>query len=81
MTRLLRALKIDLANFLADNLAFFQQFDKVKVYYDNGQSEVTRILHDAVEFALSRKSAIATASSPLPTTASSSSPITSAASS
>ena len=41
-TRLLRALKIDLANFLADNLAFFQQFDKVKVYYDNVQSEVTR---------------------------------------
>lgn len=34
--RLLRALKMDLANFLADNLAFFQQFDKVNVYYDNG---------------------------------------------
>ena len=57
-TRLLRALKIDLANFLADNLAFFQQFDKVKVYYDNGQSEVTRILHDAVEFALSKEAII-----------------------
>ena len=56
--RLLRALKMDLANFLADNLAFFQQFDKVKVYYDNGQSEVTHILHDAIEFALSKEAIV-----------------------
>lgn len=56
--RLLRALKMDLANFLADNLAFFQQFDKVKVYYDNGQSDVARILHDVIEFALSKEAIV-----------------------
>ncbi|MDO4940032.1 MAG: DUF3800 domain-containing protein [Lachnospiraceae bacterium] len=33
-----------LAAFIRDNQAFFSNFDKVKVYYDNGQVELTRIL-------------------------------------
>ena len=34
----------DISAFIRTNLYFFQQFDTVKVYYDNGQIEVTKIL-------------------------------------
>lgn len=30
--------------FIRDNLAFFQSFDRIVVYYDKGQKEITRIL-------------------------------------
>ena len=33
-----------LATFIRNNMAFFCDYDRVKVYYDNGQVEVTRIL-------------------------------------
>ena len=33
-----------MAGFIRDNFLFFQKFDVVKIYYDNGQVEVTRIL-------------------------------------
>lgn len=33
-----------LAAFIRDNMEFFYEFDIVKVYYDNGQAEVARIL-------------------------------------
>ena len=33
-----------LSIFIRENMSFFMKFDKVKVYYDNGQIEVTRIL-------------------------------------
>lgn len=42
----------DLINLIFDNLAYFQQFTTVKVYYDDGQSTVTSVLHDAIEYAL-----------------------------
>lgn len=32
----------DISNFMFDNLAFFQSFDDVKVYYDDGQDVVSR---------------------------------------
>lgn len=48
-------MKRDMVNYLFDHLAFFQSFDKVKVYYDGGQPTVTKALHDSVEFALSKK--------------------------
>lgn len=37
----------DLKSLLNDNLAFFQQFSKVKIYYDNGQKAVRKALHAA----------------------------------
>ncbi|MGN0077727.1 MAG: DUF3800 domain-containing protein [Coriobacteriales bacterium] len=43
----------DIVNFIFDNLDYLQRFDKVKVYYDDGQHVVTKALHDAVEYALS----------------------------
>ena len=42
-----------LSRFINDNLDFFQSFDLVKVYYDNGQIPVTRILSSVFNTALS----------------------------
>lgn len=33
-----------IARFIRDNLEFFVSFDTVKIYYDNGQTEVNKIL-------------------------------------
>ena len=33
-----------ISNFLKDHLAYFNKFDIVKIYYDNGQVEVTKML-------------------------------------
>lgn len=46
-------IKRDIVNLIFDNLDYLQRFDKVKVYYDDGQYVVTKALHDAVEYALS----------------------------
>lgn len=43
----------DLAALLNEHLAFFQQFDKIKVYYDNGQKPVSRALRAALASCLS----------------------------
>ena len=37
-------LERDLSAFLQDNFIYFSGFDKIKVYYDYGQSEVTKML-------------------------------------
>lgn len=55
---LLNAMKRGLINALFDNIEFLQKFDKVKVYYDNGQSIVTSALHDAVEYALAKEAVV-----------------------
>ena len=46
--------KRDLVVFLTDNLEYFQSFDKVKIYYDNGQQMVTSALHGAIDYVLSK---------------------------
>lgn len=43
----------DIVNFMFEHLAWFQQYDEVKVYYDDGQQDITQVLHDAAEYALS----------------------------
>lgn len=45
-------------NLIFDNLEFLQRFDKVKVYYDDGQFIVTKSLHDAIEYALASNAVI-----------------------
>ncbi len=57
-THLQALIKRDLVNFLVDELEFFQSFDKVKIYYDGGQTSVKNALHDAIEFALSKDAVI-----------------------
>lgn len=48
-------LRRDMVDFFFDNLAYFQSFDRVRVYYDGGQSPVRRALHGAVEYALAKE--------------------------
>lgn len=51
-------MKRDLINYLFNNLTFFQAFDVVKIYYDNGQAIVTNALHGAIEYALSKEAIV-----------------------
>lgn len=44
----------DIAELVKDNLEFFQRFDGVKVYYDNGQAIVRRALDNAIAAVLSK---------------------------
>lgn len=37
-------ISIELSCFIRDNLQYFQQFDKIIVYYDSGQKQLTNIL-------------------------------------
>ena len=46
-------LSTELKRFLSDHLEFFQSFDVVKVYYDNGQIPIARILVIVFKFMLS----------------------------
>lgn len=45
----------DLMLFLMGDLAFFQEFAAVKIYYDNGQPMVTEALHKAIDYTISRQ--------------------------
>lgn len=44
----------DLASLVFEHLAYFQQFDSISVYYDDGQKVLSVALHDALEFVLAR---------------------------
>ena len=48
----------DLASFLVDNLEYFQQFDHVKIYYDDGQDAPKDAVHDAFAYALSKEATV-----------------------
>ncbi|MCL2494543.1 MAG: hypothetical protein FWE98_02655 [Oscillospiraceae bacterium] len=41
---LTRALSKQLNGFLTENIAYFRQFDRIVIYYDNGQVELTKLL-------------------------------------
>ena len=47
-------MKRDISGLLFDNLEFFQSFDEVKVYYDNGQNIVKQALDQSIRFVLSK---------------------------
>lgn len=49
-----KAMRRALVNFLFDHLDYFQRFDAVKIYYDNGQHSVADALHKAIDYALSK---------------------------
>lgn len=44
----------DVTSIINTNLPYLQTFDSVKIYYDNGQSQVTAIVHNAFEKTLSK---------------------------
>ena len=35
----------DMSSFMKDNLAYFQSFDEIILYYDNGQHQITVLLN------------------------------------
>lgn len=51
---LVARMRRDIVNLIFDHLSFFQSFDAVKVYYDDGQEVVAKAVHGAVEFALAK---------------------------
>lgn len=63
-SKLMVRMKRDLTMKLFDNLDYLQHFDIVKVYYDNGQSIVTEVLHDAIEYVLAKEAIIYRDASP-----------------
>lgn len=55
LDKLASRMKRDITSLLLDDLGFFQSFDYVKLYYDNGQDVVKRALYDSVESVLSKQ--------------------------
>ena len=53
-TKLETALRRDMSSFAFENLAYFQCFDEIHVYYDGGQKAVSHAVTDALNFALAR---------------------------
>ena len=54
-----------IVSFLFDNLGYFQRFDRVKIYYDNGQQSIAEALHKAIEYALSKNAVTFRLASPM----------------
>ena len=48
----------DLAALINEHLQFFQDFDKIKIYYDNGQKLVRQALYGAISACLSQQAVI-----------------------
>ncbi len=54
LEKLTARMKRDISNLLFDHLGFFQWFDDVKVYYDDGQDIVKQALDQSIGFVLSK---------------------------
>ena len=52
------AMEKDLEIFLFNHLSYLQQFDVVKIYYDGGQSVVTKAVHQAIASCISREAIV-----------------------
>ena len=53
-----------LVEFLFDELPYFQGFDAVKIYYDNGQQSIAEAVHKAMDYALAKDAVIYRSASP-----------------
>lgn len=56
--KLASRMRRDVSSMLSDNLAFFQSFDRVKIYYDNGQNIVKQALYKSIECTLSKEAIV-----------------------
>ena len=63
-TALEKQMQKDIANMIRHNLEFFQSFDAVKIYYDNGQRIVKRAIHAAIEETISKEAIVYRDASP-----------------
>ena len=57
-TRLRALIRRDLVDFLVENLEYFQSFEHVKIYYDNGQEAVKDAVREAFAYALSKEATV-----------------------
>jgi hypothetical protein len=57
-SRLAAAMKRDVTYALFEKLESLQIFDKIKIYYDNGQGIVTEVIHDAFEYVLAKEAIV-----------------------
>ena len=57
-SQLSAAMRKDLINFLFDNMEYMQQYEKIKIYYDNGQQSIVNAIHKAMEYSLSKNATI-----------------------
>lgn len=57
-------LRKDLVVFLVDNLEYFQSFESIKIYYDDGQKAVTEALHKAIDYVLAKDAVVYRDASP-----------------
>lgn len=53
--KLAERMRRDIIEMLTDNLAYFQEFEHVKLYYDNGQAIVKQALDEAVSAVLAKQ--------------------------
>ena len=56
--KLAERMKRDIADFLREHLGYFQEFDHVKVYYDNAQAIVKSALYNAVYDVLAKQAVV-----------------------
>lgn len=57
-------MKRELIEYLFEHLEWLQQFDAVKIYYDDGQRLITNVLHGAFECALWQQALVYREASP-----------------
>ncbi|MBR6459531.1 MAG: DUF3800 domain-containing protein [Actinomycetaceae bacterium] len=53
-----------LIDFIFDNLSYFQEFDRVKIYYDNAQQSIVEAVRKAMNYALAKDTVIYRKASP-----------------
>ena len=58
------AMRKRIINLVFAHLEYFQEFDLVKVYYDDGQRSIADAVHKALDYALSKESVIYRESAP-----------------
>ena len=63
-SQIVERLKSGLADFIAEHHDFIASLDRVKIYYDCGQSPVTRMLHEVFETGIGRNVEFANAVRP-----------------
>lgn len=59
-----RAMRRALIDLFFDNLDYLQQFDVVKIYYDNGQRSIADALHKAIDYSLAKNAVICKPANP-----------------
>lgn len=58
------AMRKQLVDFVFGRLEYFQGFDSVKIYYDNGQRSIADAVHKAMDYALSKEAVVYRSASP-----------------